>query len=355
MSTRAAGDASPPTLSARALNRALLDRQLLLERATLSIPEAIEQIGGLQTQYAPSGYVGLWTRLAGFRRAALTEALEDRSVVQATLMRTTIHMVSGREFWRYAMGVRDARRAWSLRIPATPAGRGGEAAMVAEAARMREALAGGPKSVKELGALGAGFVGNLGLWVDLVRVPPSGTWERRRADILALAETWIGPSDASVGEGLTHLVRAYLRAFGPAAWRDIAAWAGISVEEARTGAHDLALTDYRDEAGRPLVDLRGRHPARTGDAGSGALPAALGCEPARPRPTDRHPARSLPLARLPHEEPLLRRRLPGRWRGCRCLVGAGRARRAGSVPRAEASPKRRAVEQEREGLEAFHV
>ena len=242
-------------LSARALNRALLDRQLLLERATLPIPEAIEQVGGLQTQYAPSGYVGLWTRLAGFRRAALTEALEDRSVVQATLMRTTIHMVSRREFWRYAMGVRDARRAWSLRIPATPAGCGGEAAMVADAARMREALADGPKSVKELGALGAGFVGNLGLWVDLVRVPPSGTWERRRADILALAETWVGPSDASVGEGLTHLVRAYLRAFGPAAWRDIAAWAGISIEEAKVGAQDLALADYRDEAGRPLVDL----------------------------------------------------------------------------------------------------
>lgn len=246
-----------PTLTRRALNRALLARQLLLERATLDIPEAIEQVGGLQTQYAPSGYVGLWTRLDGLRRAALTEALEDRSVVQATLMRSTIHMVSGREFWRYAMGVRRARRQWALRTPVTAAGRDGEAAEIAAAERMRKALADGPRSVKALGELGAGFVGHLGLWVDLVRVPPSGTWERRRADILALAETWVGPSDVTEGEGLAHLVRAYLRAFGPAPWRDIASWAGISVEEAKGGGSALTLTDYRDEAGRPLVDLAG--------------------------------------------------------------------------------------------------
>ena len=249
------GKAGLPTLSERALDRALLARQLLLERVSMPIPEAIEQVGGLQTQYAPSGYVGLWTRLRAFRREALTDALEDRSVVQGTLMRTTIHVVSGREYWPYAMGVRDARRRWALRVGASRAGRDGEVAMIAAAARMREALADGPKTAKELGELGAGFVGNLGLWVDLVRVPPSGTWQRRRADILALADRWVGPSDVSTGEGLTHLVRAYLRAFGPAPWRDIAAWAGISVEEARAGAESLALRSFQDERGRPLVDL----------------------------------------------------------------------------------------------------
>ena len=92
----------------------------------MSIPDAVEQVGGLQTQYAPSGYVGLWTRLADFRRDALTEALEDRSVIQATLMRTTIHIVSAREFWRCALGVRRARRAWALRIPGP---KGDEAAL----------------------------------------------------------------------------------------------------------------------------------------------------------------------------------------------------------------------------------
>ena len=123
--------------------------------------------------------------------------------------------------------------------------------------RMRAALADGPRTVKELGELGAGFVGNLGLWVDLVRVPPSGTWEHRRADRLALAESWVGPTDATEADGLAHLVRAYLRAFGPAPWKDIAGWAGISVTEARRAGEHLTLTSFRDVDGRPLVDLPG--------------------------------------------------------------------------------------------------
>jgi hypothetical protein len=239
------------TLSTRALNRALLARQLLLERSTLSIPETVEQVGGLQTQYAPSGYVGLWTRIRDFPRDALTAALEDRGVIQATLMRVTIHIVSRREFWRYATGVRHARRQWALRTPAAA----GEGKMVEAATRLREALADGPRTVKELGGLGAGFVGNLGLWVDLVRVPPSGTWERRRADRLALAEDWVGPCDATEADGRAHLVRAYLRAFGPAAWRDIASWTGLSVVEVRSASDGLTLVRYRTEDGRELVDL----------------------------------------------------------------------------------------------------
>jgi hypothetical protein len=240
-----------PVLTTRALNRALLARQLLLERASLSIPEAVERVGGLQTQYAPSGYVGLWTRLAGFRRDDLTAALEDRSVVQGTLLRTTIHVVSRREFWLCAMGVRRARRAWAHK------GAKGtdEAEWVARAERLRDALRDGPRSVKELGEAGAGFVGNLGPWVDVVRVPPSGTWERRRADILGLAEDWVGPCDATEEEGLVHLVRAYLRAFGPSPWRDIASWAGIPVTEARRAGEGLGLARYRDESARELADL----------------------------------------------------------------------------------------------------
>jgi hypothetical protein len=245
---------SERVLSTRALNRALLARQLLLERSTLTITEAIEQVGGLQTQYAPSGYVGLWTRLAAFRRDALTEALVDRSVIQATLLRTTIHMVSRREYWRYAIGIRESRRAWSLRLgPNAP----DEPALRAAAARVRAALTGGPRTVKELDGLVTGFVGNAGLWVDLVRVPPSGTWERRRADRLGLAVEWVGPVDADEDEGLAHLVRAYLRAFGPAPWRDIGLWAGISVAAAKRGGERLRLARYRDEAGKELLDLPG--------------------------------------------------------------------------------------------------
>ncbi len=241
-------------LTARALNRALLARQLLLERSPLSIVAAIEQVGALQTQYAPSGYVGLWSRIADFPRDALTAALEDRSVIQATLLRTTIHMVSGREFWRYAMGIRQARRTWALRLGPDAAD---EATLVAAADRLRAALAAGPRTVKELDGLVSGFVGNASLWVDVVRVPPSGTWQRRRADRLGLAEDWVGPPDATEDEGLAHLVRAYLRAYGPAPWRDISLWAGISVTDAKRGGEGITLVRYRDEAGKELLDVPG--------------------------------------------------------------------------------------------------
>lgn len=239
-------------LSPRALNRALLARQHLLERTTLPIDTVVEHVGGLQTQYAPSGYVGLWTRVAGYRRDDLTRALEDRRIIQATLMRTTIHMVSKREYWPYVAGIRRARQQWALRVQ--PRGEG-EVAMLAKAGRIRAALADGPRTVKELGDLGAGFVGNLGVWVDLVRVPPSGTWERRRADRLALAEDWVGPSDVDEDAGLAHVVQAYLRAFGPAPWRDISAWAGVPVTDVRRGGEGLTLVRYRDEDGRELIDL----------------------------------------------------------------------------------------------------
>ena len=76
---------------------------MLLERAPVSIPRALERMGGLQAQYAPSMYVGLSSRIEGFERDALTRALERRSVVQGTLMRSTIHLVSARDYWPLAL------------------------------------------------------------------------------------------------------------------------------------------------------------------------------------------------------------------------------------------------------------
>ena len=102
-------------LSARALNRAVLARQGLLERRSVPLPRMLEGISGLQAQYAPSMYIGLWSRLEGFERAALTRALEAREVVQATLMRNTIHLVSRADFWPLAIATREARRASWLR------------------------------------------------------------------------------------------------------------------------------------------------------------------------------------------------------------------------------------------------
>lgn len=242
---------NPRTLSTAERNRALLARQLLLERSPLSIAAALEQVAGLQTQYAPSGYIGLWTRLASFRRDELTAALDDRTAIQATLMRVTIHTVSKRDFWPFAAGVRRARQVAVSRLAAAPR----EAELRAKAAALAVALGTGPKTVRELGGLAGGFIGTLGTWVDLVRVPPSGTWERRRADRLALAEAWVGRAEATEEEGLTHLVRAHLRAFGAASFAQIAGWAGISVADARRGAANLTTVAFRDAAGRALVDL----------------------------------------------------------------------------------------------------
>jgi len=94
------------TLTARELNRALLARQYLLERSSLPLVPTLEHIGGLQTQYAPSGYIGLWSRMRDFRRQALTTALERRRVIQGTLLRSTIHMVSARDYWLFLAAVR---------------------------------------------------------------------------------------------------------------------------------------------------------------------------------------------------------------------------------------------------------
>jgi hypothetical protein len=241
---------SERVLSERELNRALLARQLLLERAGLPIPRAVERVGGLQTQYAPSAYVGLWTRLAGFEREALTQALERRSVIQGTLMRGTIHVVSRREYWLYASGIRRARREWWLRTT-----KRSEQETRRADERLRAALADGPRSVKELGEVARGPLGHVGLWVDVVRVPPSGTWERRRADRLGLAEDWVGPCDATEEEGLEHLVRAYLRGCGPATAKDVSSWAGVPVKPLEAAAGRLRLRRFRDERGRELLDL----------------------------------------------------------------------------------------------------
>ncbi|MGA9634920.1 MAG: crosslink repair DNA glycosylase YcaQ family protein, partial [Solirubrobacterales bacterium] len=101
------------TLSEADLNRALLGRQMLLERAKGSIPKALDRMGTLQAQYAPSMYIGLHSRLEGFEREQLDRALERRSVAQGTLMRSTIHLVSRSDYWPAALAIRRGRReAW---------------------------------------------------------------------------------------------------------------------------------------------------------------------------------------------------------------------------------------------------
>lgn len=187
-----------PTLTQRHLNRALLARQLLLERARATLPKALERIAGLQAQYAPSMYIGLWSRLEGFEREDLNRALESRSVVQGTLMRVTIHLVSARDYWPFAAGIRRGRREWWLRVQ-----------------------------------------------------PERGS-ER---DLAAAAEEWLKPANVTPEEGLEHLVQAYLRGFGPATPRDIADWAGVPVRDVASALKRLRLRRFRSEKGEELFDL----------------------------------------------------------------------------------------------------
>jgi hypothetical protein len=238
-------------LTERDLNRALLARQLLLERARLPIPRALERMGGVQAQYAPAMYVGLWTRLEGFEREALTRALERRSIIQATLMRATIHLVSKRDYWPFAVAIRDPRRRWWERVhPNRPRD------MRPAAKRLRRYLADGPRRRKEIEKfLGRERALGVGAYLDLVRVPPSGTWEQRRADLYAAAEDWVGPESVDADEALTLLVRRYLIAFGPALRGDIADWAGVPVGEIDAVLGRLKLRRFRDEAGKELLDL----------------------------------------------------------------------------------------------------
>jgi hypothetical protein len=251
-------------LTQRELNRALLARQRLLERASGTIPRLVESIGGLQTQYAPSAYVGLWSRLDGFERDDLTRALERRSVVQATLMRVTIHIVSKRDFPVLSAGLRDARLAWWVK-----AHRGKPTARQVETAARKVAklLADGPQRRDELVAelgIDASTWNGAALRLELVRVPPSGTWERRRADLYGLPEPWVGSSRATEADGLELLVRRYLGGFGPAAVKDVAGWAGVPPASIAPTIEAMTLRRFRDESGQELIDLP-RAPLPDGD------------------------------------------------------------------------------------------
>lgn len=254
-------------LTTRDLNRSLLARQRLLARSRGPITATLEQVGGLQTQYAPSGYIGLWSRQEGLALGDLTRALERRRVVQATLMRSTIHVVSARDFWPFAEGLRRARREWWTRthgahIATADLDRACKVVRGAlgDEVRRRDELV---DLCRPFDAAGGTAVWN-GLPLDLVRAPPSGTWERRRADLFAAADVWLGPSDAVEEEGLQHLLRRYLAGFGPARLNDAANWAGVPLTFLASAAERLGLRSFRDPEGRELLDLP-RLPLPAGD------------------------------------------------------------------------------------------
>ena len=232
----------------------MLERQFLLSRRREGLPRALERLAGIQAQYAPSMYIGLWSRLAEFERDSLTRALERRTVIQATLMRSTIHLVSARDYWPFAAGTRDARwESWQRAYRRGPSPR----AMLAAARKLEQKLAGGPRTRTELlDGIDAARFGGASTRLNLVRVPPAGTWERRRADLFGRAEDWIGPAPpVSAAEGIDLLIRRYLRAFGPASVADVASWAGMQLTPVKAALEKMELRQFRDEQGGLLLDV----------------------------------------------------------------------------------------------------
>jgi hypothetical protein len=346
-----------PVLSTRGLNRALLARQLLLERSTLRLTEVVEQMGAIQTQYAPAGYIGLWSRMRDFTRPMLTHALQERDVVQATLMRATIHMVSAADFWPMAVGTRRIRREWFEKV-ARRVVEELDASAVVEA--VRSELADGPLPMKQLTERLAarGFPPTAarwaGMWVDLVRVPPSGTWERRRADLYGLADAWLPRTGVTEAQGMDLLIRRYLGAFGPAPLRDIASWMGMNVGQMRHVADPLELRTLRDEAGALLLDLPG---APLPDPGTSAPPRFLAVWDAallvHARRTLILPEEFRPLifnTRTPHSHNtfLLDGQVAGTWRHERDQISLAPLRQLTAAERA-------ALDDEAHRLTAFHA
>ncbi|MFJ8884869.1 winged helix DNA-binding domain-containing protein [Streptomyces sp. NPDC102402] len=257
-------------LDRRALNRATLARQLLLERAALPALDAVGHLCGLQAQEPQEPYIGLWSRLREFEPPALSELLSDRSVVRMHLMRRTVHLVTADDAvaWRTrhdamlrqrVLGVYRKEFEGTDLDELAAAGRAvladGEPRTTAE---VTSALSDG-RPAPGRRALGEMVVAAL---VPVVQAPPRGLWQTRAGVRNVLLSSWLGrsadpaPSDGSDPVGRALVLR-YLAAFGPAASSDVRAWCGLAGLPAAVAALREELVTFRDERGRELLDLPG--------------------------------------------------------------------------------------------------
>jgi hypothetical protein len=232
-----------PPFTAKALNRATLARQLLLERSRLSVPKAVEHLCAVQAQSVPEAYVGVWSRLAGFRHTKLTKALEQRRVIRATLFRMTLHYVSSTNHAAFAQLNHRRWREELLRrgIPVDE--------LVPRLERLAAAgpftYAEGNEVTPELGA--RPFL--VRCVTPLVHVPPAGTWGHTRVRLTTAKLPPVDPAEAAA-----LLVRRYLGAFGPATRQDLLAFSGLRVADIERGVEGR-LHRFEDEQGRELLDL----------------------------------------------------------------------------------------------------
>ena len=250
-------------LSLRELNRALLGRQMLLEREEVSPYDAVGRLAGLQAQVPNPPYIGLWTRLRGFGREDLTDLIEDRRVVRSSMMRATLHLTTAEDY----LLLRPAVQAALDRSLRSIAGRRLEGldlgGLVSEARAMVEEE---PRTFKELqerlaeiepGRDPPALSYLLRMRLPLVQTPPAGLWGRGGSPKLALPEPWLGAPLADPDESLRALVFRYLAAFGPASVRDFQAWSGITGTESALEKMRPELSLFRDEGGNELFDLPG--------------------------------------------------------------------------------------------------
>ena len=248
-----------PTLSRRALNRALLARQGLLAREPLGARAMIERLVGMQAQEPEDPYVGLWSRLEGFAPAHLSDPIASRAAVRGQFMRATIHLLTDRDCLAIhpvtlPVLARTFQSAWMRRLNGAPreevvaAGR----ELIAEAPRTRAVLAAllAPRWPEaEPAALAQAVTHHL----PLVQVPPRGLWGGRGQATWALVEDWLGPLDPEPPVG--DLLLRYLAAFGPATPADMRIWSGMSGLRAAVDRIRSELRVFGDEAGRELLDV----------------------------------------------------------------------------------------------------
>jgi hypothetical protein len=250
-------------LSRRALNRALLRRQFLLNREPLGAVKTVERLGGLQAQWTPSPYLSLSTRLEGFERAELTKALESGRLVKALLQRGTLHVATPADYWAIFTARRELGGVlWPPAYEAlVPKRRLTQLAQLALAE-----LETGERTFKELRALlephANGAATPTFLWrrvqglASVVHVPPSGIWGYGGQGVYAAAAGRLKGKPPAPADAFDHLVRRYLGAYGPATKQDIGQWSGVPRLQPIADSLDrLAVRTFRDEAGRVLYDL----------------------------------------------------------------------------------------------------
>ncbi len=276
------------TLTLRELNRATLARQLLLERKRIGVLPAIERLAGLQAQWPPSPYVGLWSRVAGFRRESLEQAVLRGEVVKPTVMRGTLHLRDGPRLPDLLGGA--ARHADLVRRDASRArAEGGDGR--AEARRAGAAHAQGRARVPRAGARPRRRPrGGGGSSTPSAGTRTCCTRRSRRSGSgrpLAVFQPHPEPTPLDVLAARTELVRRYLAAFGPSTRADIADWSGLRVADFAAGARGARAAAPLPRRERPRA---ARPPARAAAAGrharSGSLPPQVGQPPARARRPD---------------------------------------------------------------------